>query len=97
MLLILLLVLLVTCLGVQFFVIQQTLKQTDQQLEDIQRAVAQARTAPGTQPYCRNCRFYGSNRYIVCALHPEGWSEADAIRCVDWEGLTSSSAPECER
>lgn len=78
----------VICLGVQFFVIQQTLKQTDQQLEDIQRTIAQTRQAPGTHPYCRNCRFYGANRYIVCALHPEGWSEAEE-RCIDWEETTA--------
>ncbi|BAC91946.1 hypothetical protein [Gloeobacter violaceus] len=87
MLLTLLLLLLVVCLGVQFFVIQQTLKQTDQQLEDIQRAMTQTRLAPGTQPYCRTCRYYGSNRYIVCALHPEGWTDLEAGRCVDFDGI----------
>jgi type IV secretory pathway VirB3-like protein len=86
-------VMVLICLECLFFVLQRLIKQTDQQLEEMQRTLSQTRLAPGTQPYCRQCRFYGANRYIVCALHPEGWSAAEAVRCVDWD-TAASETPE---
>lgn len=81
----LLVVLVLVCLELLFLALQRILKQSDQELEEMQRTLSQARLAPGTQSYCRQCRYYGANRYIVCALHPEGWPSTEALRCVDWE------------
>lgn len=73
------------CLECLVFVLRRLIKQTDQQLEEMQRTLSQTRLASGTQQYCRQCRYYGGNRYIVCALHPEGWSTTEDTRCTDWE------------
>lgn len=66
---------------VQFLLIQQQFKQTDEQLATIRRTVGEVRRAPGTQSYCHQCQYFAQNRYVVCSLHPSGWPEED--RCSD--------------
>ncbi len=76
-------VLFVASVTVQFLLIQQQLKQTDEHLATIRRTVREVRRAPGTQSYCHQCQYFAQNRYVVCSLHPDGWPEQD--RCLDWQ------------
>jgi hypothetical protein len=77
-------VLLVVSITVQFLLIQQQLKQTDEHLASIRRTVRDVRHAPGTHAYCHQCQYFAQNRYVVCSLHPGGWPEQEE-RCTDWQ------------
>jgi hypothetical protein len=75
-------VVLVVMITVQFLLIQ--LKQTDEYPATPRQTVHEVRHAPGTHPYCHQCKYFAQNRYVVCSLHPGGWPEQEE-RCTDWQ------------
>ena len=51
----------------------------------------QLRTAfeSATKIPCRHCRFYSSNPYIQCAVHPSKVSTFNAIHCSDYDSKSN--------